>query len=226
MRQFQDTPPLAMTHHKPEPGTPMRATAIRWTPARAPTIAADVGVPLLSALALGVLVVIAWVAISFKTSGTANTPDIILAFSLTCLTSFIILLCIERPLRWAFEEHAQMDLDGDGVIGKPEPQPEPQVIRDPILVRVHDGDSLVLCTLLDSTEVEQAKVIAFVQGMRDRGLTLEAAKRCDLSRDEWNSVIAHGAQIGLWTEKRQGVDALPLVQRDVAVNRMLQTTGF
>ena len=220
MQQFQASSPVAITPPAP------RTTATRWTPARPPTVAADVGVPLLSALALGALIALAWAAVAMKLTGKTDVLDIIIAAAITSAATFVTLLSAERPLRWAWEERTHVDLDGDGIIGKPPaPAPEIQVIRDPILIRTHEGNNLVISTLVDGNEVEQAKMLAFVQGMHDRGLTLNAARMCDLVREEWDSIINHGVQIGLWTDKSQGIDAMPLVTRQKAVRRMLETTS-
>ena len=199
---------------------PAGSTLYRERPIRPATVESNVGVPFLEALITGLFVSLATIAVHIAANWPGNLLVVALvAFAVPTCVAWLVFRSAHHKLLWLHEEIAGRDLDGDGMIGQPE-QPRPE--KQTILLRTHSGDSLAFSAMIDGTEVPQDKLMAFVADGFKRGYTLDMARRCDLERPEWESIIDTMERANLVSPKSQGVDARPLVAREVILAAMMQ----
>ena len=200
------------------------STMYRDRPMRTATAENNIQVPLAQALITGGFVALAIVTVCVCVGWTGNVRGLIGAG----VASFAIVACVawlkfresHYALLWLHEEISGQDLNGDGVVGRPE-QAEPRAEARNILVRRGD-EGAVFRAMLDGTAVVDDNLMEFLtDGYRD-GYTLAVANKHGLVRAEWDSVVDTMARLNLVTPKSQGVDAciLPSITCKKIVDKM------
>lgn len=217
---------------RPEPPTLAPGMTItRWAPPRSANFTSDVAVPVLQSIVAATFsIVVVFVILETVTLfGDLRQEALTIASVIGAIVLFVVYIILMRrhsdatTLVQIIEEVTRLDIDRDGAIGNPEPQPtQPQEVTRPILV--NREPPVAMYDIPGFGKVPREAMYTFLDYADEDGLTLDAARSAGLSRKEWEAVIAYLVKLQLAESKVQGEDAHMLVGHDVLMRGIFSGT--
>lgn len=204
--QVASAPPLAAT-----PST-------NWTPTRAPSLEADVLVPLLQATVSALVLTLAATMLVWGMEWLPPWPFAGICFALTLAAAWLIAIADWQGTLWRIEERSGINLDGDPHIGKPPP------VR---LLEVYSAPPSQPMPADPATAETRRRLCEFVRGCWLDGKPNTALRAWDKSigRAQWEEWRGLLLRLGYAVEDKSGTRNSPWRLRQDATTTIRQMFG-
>jgi hypothetical protein len=172
-----------------------------WTPVRAPTLHSDWATPLAQAMTTGAIVFVGGTALAYASGIPKPMMWSSGAGFITLAISWRNGLNWTRNLIHKVEKHIGRDIDGDKVIGKPQPD-----IISPIPVYAPgsnrpDTNGIKIRLRPSARTIDRDKLCEYLQWALVNGWTRDKAQSFGIGQKEWPDVRAFVDRWGLWGTK-------------------------